>query len=140
MLNIINKSKCSIPSYAEDDLRELARKAGFAPAAVTLILGNRRKGSEPSGLYPNNKRAVIVRISPNIKHEDFRFVLAHELGHLKQDLEVNNPTLLRARSLPKWNRPTEKYANEFAIVQCHCYPVADYRVKRYIKKAKKRSN
>ena len=128
MLDIKNKSKLPLPDYIESNLRELCWKAHIAPARVTLIVKRRnrcvgdcwiKKGNRdiPSGQYKLDFRTIVVRIGKRTHRDDFRFILAHELGHLKQHVE-------QRRNLK--TKLTEPYANQFAM-QCNCYPHSKYR-------------
>ncbi|KKN64735.1 hypothetical protein LCGC14_0488670 [marine sediment metagenome] len=132
-MNIINKSKLQLPDYTEDSFRELCHKAHIAPVNVTLIIKRRnryrgdcwvKKGnpSGPSGYYTMDYHTVIVRIGRQTNQEDFRYVLAHEIGHLKQHLEQ--------KTVLKPGMPTENYAKRFALLTCNCYPKSNYRISR----------
>ena len=146
MLDIINRSKLPQPDYVDGALRELAHKARIAPISVTLILKGRNKmrgisklsikyqrlvkkhQAVPSGSYEMDRRTVVVHMGRGTSERDFRFVLAHELGHLKQHLEKLRPLDCKTRY------PTEAYANRFAILTCHCYPKANYKLAKYLKR------
>ena len=130
MINIINKSKLQLPDYMENSLREIIRKAGITDIRLIIKRRNRyigdcwiKKGnpSAPSGFYLMDYHTVVVRIGKQTKQEDFRYVLAHEIGHLKQHLEQKLDL--------KPGMPTENYAKRFALFTCNCYPKSNYRLK-----------
>ena len=132
MLDIINKSKLQLPDYVESSLREICHKAYIKPSDVRLIIKRHnqhvsdcwiRKGdcsSAPSGQYAMDYHTVLVRIGRKTIKEDFRYVLAHEIGHLKQHRDQ------RLDLKPGW--PTEDYARRFAILVCNCRPKSNYRL------------
>lgn len=125
-LDIKNKTRFELPDYVAGDLREICLKAGIPLEHITLIVKRRnrcigdcwtKKGNRdiPSGQYKVDYRTVVVRIGRKTNRDDFRFVLAHEIGHLKQHRESK----LKVKM-------TEAYANDFATLTCNCYPKSFY--------------
>jgi len=135
MLNIINKSKLELPDYLADSLRELCWKAHIAPSDIVLIVKQRnryvserwiKKGNRdiPSGTYHNNYRTITILIGKHTLKEDLRFVLAHEIGHLKQHKEAG--ALITAGDYQAKMPKPETYATKFAVQDCNCYPRSIY--------------
>ncbi len=134
MLDIINRSKLQKPDYVDDDLRMICHQAHIAPSNIRLILGKRNRShnkyaSCPSGSYKLDFRTVVVRIARGTLRDDFRFVLAHEIGHLKAHLEAKPIESIRRLTTKDYGecKPTA-----FALNVCNCYPASPYRVKRYL--------
>lgn len=124
-LEIINKSGLKLPDYVPDLLRRIAWRAHIAPAHIRLVIEKRhgQRKQYPSGTYRLDCKTVVVRIGSGMRKEDFAFVLAHEIGHLKAHLE--------AKPIEKFRRLTykdygETKATHFALKVCNCYPVAAY--------------
>jgi len=116
-----------LPEYIADSLREFCRKAHIAPTKVCLIVKRRnrcigdcwvKKGDSniPSGGYHMDYRTITLRIGKRSSQEDVRYVLAHEIGHLKD--HIRGCLLIK---------PTEDYARRFALLTCNCYPKSNYR-------------
>lgn len=128
MLTTINKSGIQKPQYADIMLRRFCRKANIVPESVRLILGKRKDHLKyPGGRYKGDKETVVVRINRYTLYEDFEFVLAHEIGHLKQHRESGK----EFRTLER----REQYATKFAMGTCGCNPVTEYSgTSRYAKK------
>ncbi len=140
MVEIVNRSGLVQPDYVENDFRLICWKAHIAPARIRLILGKRRKSKSeynqcPSGTYHMDGRSITVRITRFMKHEDFKFILAHELGHLKAHLEAKPIASLRRLTTKDYG---ETKATAFALNVCNCYPVSPYRVKRYLNKERRK--
>ena len=128
MLAIINKSGITKPQYVDIMLRRFCRKANIVPESVRLILGKRRDCFKcPGGCYKGDKETVVIRINRYTQYEDFEFVIAHEIGHLKQHRESGK----EFRTL----KHREQYATKFAMETCRCDPVTEYSgTRRYAKK------
>ena len=129
---IENKTKRQLPDYIESSLEEICQKAGVGADGVTLVIKNRNrytgdcwtwKGNtnSVSGSYKLDGKTVIIRLGRKSHIKDIRFVIAHEIGHLKQHRESGGDL---------YCRPTEHYANKFALLTCNCYPKAKYKISR----------
>ena len=133
MLEIINKTRLDLPGYIPDSLQEISRRAQIAPTQVQLIVKRRNRRNRrrirnpnadaPSGCYKLDFRTVILHMGPNPNRDDVRFVLAHEIGHLKAHLEARPVQTLRNLTNKDYG---ETKANHFALKVCHCYPVSYY--------------
>lgn len=136
---IKNETGWVLPNYMADAESELCQQAHIHPSKLTLIIKKRNryiskrwltKGNRniPSGAYKMDFKTIIVRIGKKTLMADFRFVLAHELGHLKQHLRAG--ILITAGDYRKKYRQPESYANKFALLTCNCYPKSEYRISR----------
>ena len=131
-LDIINKTKYKLPDYIADSLREFCWKAHIAPEKVTLTLKKRRIVRKhqychcPGGSYWNDRRNITITIHPKMLEADFRHVLAHEIGHLKQDIETNGALGKPIGDREHHALKVEGYANRFAIRVCRCMPASPY--------------
>lgn len=128
VLTIINKTGIQKPQYVDIMLRQFCRKANIVPESVRLILGKRKDHLKyPGGRYKGDQETVVVRINRHTQYEDFEFVLAHEIGHLKQHRESDKELCMLARR--------EQYATKFAMETCECNPLTEYSgTSRYAKK------
>ena len=119
MLTIINKSGIQKPQYVNIMFRRFCRKANIVSESVRFVLGKRGDRFQyPEGLYKGDKETVVVRINRHTQYEDFEYVLAHEIGHLKQHRESGK----EFRPLER----REQYATKFAMETCRCNPVGEY--------------
>jgi len=133
---IFNESNIILPDSLNSDLQEICRIASISVDKVALTIKHRNKRYNgtypraPCGSYCCDGKTVIVRIVPNMNYEDFLYILAHEIGHLKQALELNNIRLSGV-----YDR--EFYASDFAVNKCNCYPSKEsrYRGMNIIKEA-----
>lgn len=128
-MSIINKAKIQLPTYMLDAFLAICEKAHLSPDSIDLIIKRRKryigdcwikKGntSIPSGLYKMDYRTVVVRISKKTHPDDFRFVLAHKIGHLVDHL---------AHRDDKGYDLTQQTATDFATNTCGCFPHSKYR-------------
>jgi len=117
---ITPRGKQAIPDYADECLKEFCSKAGLEAGSVHLVIQQRKRHGKylARGSYELDFRTVTMKITPQVLRENFRFALAHEIGHLKQHREVGPmPTA------ETWAILTEQYADDFAMRVCNCYPV-----------------
>lgn len=138
-VKIINNSRRKLPADFEQDAKTIMGKAMLKRHDITLIV---KRSSLPSyynhlekrdkrfydtrgasGRYHLDRHTITINLSKRPKRDDTRYVLAHEIGHLKQHIDSHLQVKI-----------TETYANKFAIQYCHCYPSGKYRgIKRLIR-------
>jgi len=127
-MGIINKAKTTLPGFMLDAFNSICQEAHLHPSQIDLTIKKRnryigdcwaKKGDRniPSGTYHMDYRAITVRIGNKTHPDDFRFVLAHEIGHLVDHLKHRYNT--------QYNL-TEKGATQFALA-CNCLPHNHYR-------------
>jgi len=132
---IINRTKWQLPQYIRDEFALLCNQAHITQDEITCIIkphkkyrGNCwiKKGNPniPSGLMDFANKTIIIRIGYKTHKDDFKFVLAHEIGHFKQYKEAGKLETVGDYQT-KIIKP-EKYATQFAIT-CNCYPHSKYR-------------
>jgi len=115
-MNILNESGLKLPWYVSSDFENLLRMSPHTSwrKNITLRVGRTRQNRGPSGKFSHGRPfEVTVCILPRMKRADFRYVLAHELGHLVQYWTGED-----ARR--------ETYAKQFAVNVCNCCPSSPY--------------
>jgi len=134
---IENKTGFQLPEYVADSFREFCDKANIGEVRLVIKRRNRcvgdcwvKKGNRdlPSGMYRHTTKTIIIRMGRKTSKEDFRFVLAHEVGHCKQYSEA--PRLITAGDFRRHIPKPETYASSFALLTCNCYPKSNYRLSR----------
>ena len=136
-MDIKNKTKLQLPDWFEDTARTLCRRAEIIPASVTIIVKQRNKpwwwkerhkmskrtlnrvmrhANGASGFADYDRRTITIRLTAKTEREDIEFVLAHELGHIKD---------MREHQADVRYKPTESFATKFAF-GCGCYPKGKY--------------
>ena len=139
MAHLINETKRNLTDFVADSLHEFCQKASVTSDNITLVIKERnhyrgkcwaKKGNRniPSGCYNHSTKTVTIRISRKTSRDDFRFVLAHEIGHYKQYSEA--PRLDTTGDFREYIPKPETYANKFALLTCNCYPKSNYKIKR----------
>ncbi len=134
---IINETKWQLPEYIQDVFTKLCNQANISCKEITCVVKRHKKyrgdcwaqrgnPNIPSGLMDWENRRVVIRIGHKTHEDDFRFVLAHEIGHYKQYKEAGK--LESAGDYQKMTKACkpETYATQFALA-CNCYPHSQYR-------------
>lgn len=133
-MKIINKSKILTPDYFGQAAKDIITKARISHKNLRIILKKRNRSHYgefsvenhyPSGTCLYWKNLINIGFNTKSNKEDLLYVLAHEIGHLKQWKQKQ--TLVKC----------ESYATRFALKVCNCYPIVNYdNVSKYLKNNK----